>query len=113
MSMPALRGSLYNPWFQKDNWGVEILEGQFQGVVFKINNIQLLEEHELKPDGGNATLDYDIINKPELLTDEDLKSEEFNYTLEVILIDIITEAIEAYENDQQNRTNDTKESGSQ
>lgn len=107
-----LRDDLYKPWFagEKD-WGFEIVDGEFSGVVVQIGYLKILEE--AKEDGSNCDVDYNIINKPEDISDEDLKSEIFHKLFEMIITDIMEEAIRIYEEDRKNRTDDPKESSPQ
>lgn len=99
-----LRDDLYKPWFVgNDSWGVEILRDQFSGVVLQINSVEF---SKTQPDG--VDLDYNIVNKPDTVSDGDLASDEFNQLMSMILTDILNEAIAL--NNEQNRTNDTQES---
>ena len=95
-----LRNDLFRPWFvgEKD-WGVEIIDGEFSGVSLQITSIEFAESSD-----GNVQLDYNVIHKPENLTDDDLKTELFSNTLSLIISDVLTEAV-GYA--QQDRDNDT------
>ena len=100
-----LRDELYKPWFgETEEWGVEIIDGEFTGVVVKFNNLNISESEK-----GGVDVDLDIINQPESIEKIDTQNPLFNHTIEIIINDILKEAIEIYE---QTRTDDTEESGS-
>lgn len=96
-----LRNELFKPWFVEDKWGVEVISGQFKDVVLQFNSVEFSESEE-----GNIQLDYHTINLPDNLSDEDLKTEQFNKCVSRIINDILIEAIK----DEQNRTNNSSES---
>lgn len=109
-----LRNDLYKPWFtgKENEWGFEIISGEFQGVILQLQNIDLLDEKVEE----NMVVDYHVIYKPSVLTDEDMNSELFKSQFTLIMTDIIKEAIEAYESeiaDVENRNNNTEEPNSQ
>ena len=93
-----LRGELYKPWFAGDNdWGFEILEGEFKDVVIKVSSIEFVENGD-----GNTDVTYDVINKPEILSEEDVKGELFKTVFTTIIEDIVREAVKLYEQDRDN-----------
>ena len=102
-----LRNELYKPWFVNQDWGFEIISGDYTGSVVQIRTIEM-------PDGEdqNMSVDYNVINRPESLNEESYKSEEFQLLFETIMNDIISEALDNYK-DEQDRNNDPKESDSQ
>lgn len=101
-----LRNELYRPWFgeEKEDWGIEIIDGDYSGVVVKFNNLNLSES-----ENGGVDVDLDIIKQPETIEKVDTQNPLFNHTIEIIINDILKEAIEIYE---QTRTDDTEKSGS-
>jgi hypothetical protein len=101
-----LRNDLYRPWFvgEKD-WGFEIIDGEYTDVVVQIEAIEFSKENE-----GSVDLNYHLIRKPEHLQELDSSDEMFNKTVEIIINDILREAVNSYE---QTRGNDSSESGSQ
>lgn len=99
-----LRNDLYAPWFNGDTWGIEILRDQFQGTVLQINKIEFSKTNDSAVD-----LDYQVIKRPEPVTENDMNSDIFNELMSVIVSDILTEAVKLHQ-DEQNRTNDTQES---
>lgn len=101
-----LRNDLYKPWFVGEDWGFEIVDGEFKDVCLQISKCEFRDEDQ----DGNFTLEYHTVRKPEALTDEDLLKPEFQAVVEVIINDILREAIDHYE---QTRNNDSKEPGSQ
>ena len=74
-------------------WGFELISGDFKDVVVQIENFEIKETEE-----GNATLDYHIINKPEIITQEEISSDNFKLLVETVINDILTEAVKIYEN---------------
>ena len=100
-----LRNDLYIPWFgETEEWGVEIVDGEFAGVVVKFNNLNIS-----KSDKGGVDVDLDIIKQPEDRKEVDTENPLFNHTIELIINDILKEAIEIYE---QTRTDNTEEPSS-
>ena len=100
-----LRNELFKPWFVGEDWGFEIIDGEFKDVTLQITKFEFKESND-----GNVDLEYHVVRKPEILTDEDLKNPEFQAVVEVIINDILKEAIDHYE---QTRNDDSKEPGSQ
>ena len=100
-----LRNDLFKPWFVGNDWGFEIIDGEFNGVTIQIQKLELPNEET-----NELALDYHVVHKPELITDEDIKGDKFKAVVEVIINDILREAI----NDvKQTRDNDSKESSTQ
>lgn len=94
-----LRNDLYRPWFTNtDEWGFEILSGDYLGVVLQVSKLDLPAENE------SVDLEYHIINKPETLEEETLKGPEFSATIELVINDILREALEIYEQDRNSNT---------
>ena len=100
-----LRNDLFKPWFVGNDWGFEIIDGEFNNVTVQIAKLDWPDE------GSNElALDYHVVHKPELVTDEDIKSDAFKAVVEVIINDILREAINELK---QTGNNDSKESGTQ
>ena len=97
------RNKLFRPWFEDDNWGVEIIDGFYKDIVVQFKGIEFIENGD-----NNVSLDYHVIYKPSVVTEDDVKSDEFNSILTLIIEDIIKEAMESNEI----RNNDTQESSS-
>lgn len=97
-----LRNSLFKPWFvgEKD-WGFEIIDGEFSGVVVQIEKVLFSNDGN-----GRVDLDYHIINQPQ---DMELSKDNkmFAAVIEIIMNDILTEAVTTYD---QIRDNDTTKS---
>ena len=90
-----LRNELYKPWFTGENvWGFEILEGEFKDTVIQIDRMVIADSEE-----GNMNVDYNVINKPEVVSVEDMKGELFKTVFTTIIEDIIREAVQTYEQD--------------
>ena len=84
-----LRNELFRPWFvgEKD-WGFEIIDGEFSGVTVQIEKLEFPDENS-----SELALDYHVVHKPELITDEHIKSDMFKVVIELIINDILKEAI--------------------
>lgn len=96
-----LRNDLYRPWFQGETaWGVEITSGEFKDVVIQI------EKMEFSDDPNNLELFYNVISKPEIFEEELSKNPLFESQVDLIINDIIKEAIQIHQ-DEQNRNNNT------
>ena len=91
-----LREDLYTPWFQDNDWGFEFISGEFLGTVVQITEVKLPDDS-----GGEASVDYHVINKPEHVTEEDIKGDLFRTSFELVINDILKEAIDNYENSKQ------------
>ena len=111
-----LRNKLYKPWFvDEEKWGFEILRGDpFEGVIVQLKYIQSddinLNEHEItNSDKTSLGVEYYIISKPNHLSDEQLKSHQFRTTFDMIVNDILKEALQVDDN----RNNNTQESSTQ
>jgi hypothetical protein len=105
-----LRNELYTPWFNNSDWGFEVIDGEFSGVVVQVTELKLKEETD--EDDSNLSVNYHIISKPEIITEEQVKSDLFNALFQTIITDIVKEAVEAYDSDN-NRNNNSKESDPQ
>lgn len=100
-----LRNDLYKPWFASEkDWGFEIIDGQFSGVIVQIERVEFVETED-----GNLEAEYHIVSKPEIISDNDIKSDLFEAIFQNIIVDIIKEAVEEHE---QNRNNNTEKSSS-
>lgn len=94
-----LRNELYRPWFEGNtNWGIEITSGDFKDVVIQI------EKMEFSDEPNNVELVYHVISKPDILEEELSKNPVFESTIELIVNDILKEAIEIHE---QNRNSNS------
>ena len=97
-----LRNELYKPWFSKDkDWGFEILDGMYKDVVIQIESL------DFAPDKENMVeLNYHVISKPELIEEDLTKDPVFVSQVELIINDILHEAVELHKNEQ-NRNDNT------
>jgi hypothetical protein len=93
-----LREDLYTPWFADKDWGFEFISGDFIGTVVQITELKFPEQS-----GEEASVDYHVIKKPEHVTDEDIKGDLFRSSFELVINDILKEAIENYENTKQQK----------
>lgn len=88
--------AIYEPWAvskigKEDLWGVKIIEGEYKGAIISINSLDFIDDNS-----GECALDFNFVQKPEGKTDEDLKSEDFNKTLTLIINDILEKAVNEY-----------------
>jgi len=92
----------YEPWVLKteDNevWGVKILDGEFAGCAFAINELD--EQDNTK----ELMLDYNVVQPPENKSVEDASGPNFDAVLNFIIQDILQKAIDEYENRKGNLT---------
>ena len=92
----------YEPWVLKteDNevWGVKILEGEFAGCAFAINEL------DEKPGTSELLLDYNVVSPPDNKSIEEASGPNFDATLNFIIQDILQKAIDVYENREGNPT---------
>ena len=51
----------------------------------------------VETDGGNLEAEYHIVSKPEIISEEDVKGDLFEAVFQNIIVDIIKEAVEDYE----------------
>lgn len=95
----------YEPWVIKNEnqevWGIKVTDGKYNGTSFSINEID-------QEDGDkDLQLDYTIVSAPEGIAIEDVSGPEFEVVLNEIMTDIITKAVDEYEN----RKSNSPESG--
>jgi len=92
----------YEPWVLKteDNevWGVKILDGEFAGCAFAINEL------DEKDDTKELMLDYNVVQPPENKSVEDAGGPNFDAVLNFIIQDILQKAIDEHENRKGNPT---------
>ena len=84
----------YLPWAVDGKWGIEIVEGAFTGSVIQIENIEFKEDNL-----EELFVDYHMINMAEGLLESDYKDSEFLDMMQLIISDIIAEAIRIHEED--------------
>ena len=71
-----LRNDLYRPWFVGEDWGFEFITGEYKDLAVQVEDIKF-EESKLD-------LKYHIVNRPSLVTEEDVKSEAFESLIEIL-----------------------------
>lgn len=100
--MQVLRNDLYHPWFvgEKD-WGFEIIDGEFAGIVVQIESVNFSDKND-----GTVDLNFHVVKQPEDDREFDVQGDLFNQTVEIIINDILREAVSIHE---QTRANDTEE----
>ncbi len=90
-----LRESLYTPWFaDEQQWGFEIIDGMFTSVVVQIESVEFVQDSN-----NEVELNYHVISKPEMFDDELSKDPVFKSQVELIINDILYEAIETLKNE--------------
>lgn len=90
-----LRNTLYKPWFAGEKkWGFEITEGMFNNVVVEIESIEFAEDT-----ANEVELNYHVISKPELVSTNLSDDPVFKSQVELIINDILHEAIETFKNE--------------
>lgn len=105
LSMQMLRNELYRPWFANEtDWGFEIIDGEYSGFVVQIESVEFS-----KTDESGLELKYHIINQPEYKRNDNT-DELFSKTIELIINDILKEAIDHHES---TRTDDPEKSDTQ
>lgn len=85
----GFRNILFKPWFENDKWGVEIIDGFYTGTIIQFKAVEFIESMD-----GNVSLDYHVIYKSSIVSDDDIKSAEFHNLLTIIIEDILKEAME-------------------
>ena len=92
----------YEPWVVKTEdsevWGVKILDGEFAGCAFAINEL------DEKEGSKELILDYNVVSPPENKSVEDASGPNFDAALNFIIQDILQKAIDVYENREGNPT---------
>jgi hypothetical protein len=98
-----LRNDLYLPWFaDKEQWGFEVISGEFMNTVIQIEKLEFGEKD------GEIALDFHVIKRSDILEEDDYKKPIFQETVELIINDILQEAVQGYEQDRND--NPTKSS---
>jgi len=100
----------YEPWVYKgpfpegqeakELWGVKIQEGPFEGTTLSFNNV------DLRDGSSDLELDYTVVYPPQGKEKDFCQGEEFDKTLQHIIVDILNKAVELYED----RNSNTSES---
>lgn len=81
----------YSPWGdnEKNIWGFIVNEGKFTDTIISINNVELNEENL-------CVLDFNFVNKPKNLDDNEFNSDGFNLLMQDIINDILRKAIDEH-----------------
>ncbi len=82
---------MYLPWAVDGKWGIEIAEGKYKDTVIQIENIEFKEKNS-----EELLVDYHMINIPEGVIESDYKTNEFFELMQLIISDIIAEAIQLH-----------------
>lgn len=99
-SLPMLRNDLYRPWFVGEtDWGVEFITGDFKDVAIQIEKLEFSETNK-----GSVDISYHIVHRPEHLKDLNSNDPLFSNTLELVINDILKEAIQIHEQTRDNST---------
>ena len=90
--------NMYRPWAVDDGqWGIEITQGRFEGAVIQIEKVDFDETKE-----GEMQVDYHIINLPEGMLKEEMESRDFIDIMQLVMSDILAQAIENYKEENGN-----------
>lgn len=73
----------------KDTCPIEILEGEFQGIIYKYGKISL---NETENGELNVNMDVDVIKSPDGF---DQQNKEFTHTIGEIFVDIVEKNVVA------------------
>ena len=96
----------YKPWSieneKTDLWGVELLEGEFAGTTIAITSLSMENS-----DDGTIALDFTVFKQPED-KEIDTQSDSFNETLNWVVNDILTKAINEFKNRDSNSSKSDK-----
>jgi hypothetical protein len=96
----------YKPWSieneKTDLWGVELLEGEFAGTTIAITSLSMENN-----DDGTIALDFTVFKQPEG-KEIDTQSDSFNETLSGVVNDILTKAMNEFENRNSNSAKSDK-----
>ena len=85
---------MYRPWsLDTGEWGLEILQGPYKDLVIQIEKIDFAQEE------ASLQLEFHAISMPETLVKEDLDKADFNDTMQLIISNILSEAIANYKDD--------------
>lgn len=97
----------FKPHFAgEDKWGFEIMDGLYAGTVVQIMKLDFVEGGN-----GNCQLEFHIIKRPDSLSEEAYKTEDFNLAIQSIITEIIKLAVDAAQKEQdENRNSDPPES---
>ena len=92
----------YKPWSiqneKTDLWGFELLEGEFAGTTIAITSLSMENS-----DDGTIALDFTVFKQPEG-KEIDTQSDSFNEALNGVVNDVLTKAINEFENRKCNST---------
>lgn len=100
-----LRNDLYEPWFANEkDWGFHILSGEFGGTYVQIESIEFSDKQD-----GTVDLKFHVVKQPDDLRELDTQNPLFNSTVELIINDILKEAVEIARNDESTGSNNTSE----
>jgi len=93
--------------YHDKHWSIEILDGDYAGLVYQYDTISLREE-----DNGEVVLDFNVINLDNPV-EADLSEEKVSGMMGDILVGLIEQYLKEQENNVENGNTDTEESNSQ
>ena len=87
-----LKDKLYKVWHnQNGEWGVEVLEDNYKGLIAHIKEISLDDVT------NQLSVDYNILYKPDRLSHTDVNNNQtFDTFFGSLMNDVVTEAIAVY-----------------
>jgi len=104
MNLPKFELVECNDGFHDDHWCIEILDGEYAGLVYQYDTVKI-SEGETEEDGAVLTFNTITVKNP---NNADLTEENDKNILGNILVSIIQEQLEQAANE--NGTSDTEES---
>ena len=91
---------MYNIWsVNEKDWGFELTDGLFEGVVIQVENIDVKDAET-----GQISIDYHAVFIPAHLSEEDIGSDNFQNVMNQVINKFLMDAIQDHE---QNRNNNT------
>jgi len=87
-----LKDKLYKTWHnQNQSWGIEIISGEFKGLVIYIKEI------DLQDSTNQLSVDYEMLYRPGHLSSFCVEgNSQFEDFLGSVFNDVVSEAIEVY-----------------
>lgn len=85
---------MYKAWSVDDKqWGFELTQGPFEGVVVQVEDIKFLNVGET----GKVEIDYHVIFMPVHFTESDIKGESFQVAINEVINKFMMDAIRDHE----------------
>lgn len=95
-----MNDKIYKPWGAGKEWGVELFDEEYKGVVISFTQLEFKEN-------DRVDVEFHVISRPEHLPESFEKNDSFSVVLERVINDILTEALR----DEENRKNNSEKPG--